>query len=305
MVSVEAPATPPELGAEPSPLAALRERARKLVRDADAARAHLAEVHREGQEDEEAIHDFRVALRRLRSALRPLGLAWGKRKTRALAERLRTIVEPTGELRDEEVLRETLATLRLRADVRAALTVWQVGRARRERGLRSRVVNGLSRSDDLSQILQDIDRLVSAPAKRELPEPVLARDALARALRKLLDRALTAVPDDKLAMHDVRIAAKQLRYAAELFEGLVDVDCAAVAKSGAKLQKRLGHLHDLDEAKLRMGRAYGLVKPARDEVLAAIARERSHVEKKAVADLDQEVGALGRVLDPEPTVSGP
>ena len=108
------------------------------------------------------------------------------------------------------------------------------------------------------------------------------------------------MPDDKLAMHGVRIAAKQLRYTAELFDGLAGVDCARLAKSSAKLQKRLGTLHDLDEAKLRMGRAYGLAKPAREEVLAAIARERAHVQRKAVADLDVEVAQLARVLGPEP-----
>ncbi|NUO50940.1 MAG: CHAD domain-containing protein, partial [Polyangiaceae bacterium] len=74
-------------------LAPVRERAFALIDDAAATRKRLADVHESGQEDAEAIHDFRVALRRLRSALRPLGIAWGKKKTKALAERIRTIAD--------------------------------------------------------------------------------------------------------------------------------------------------------------------------------------------------------------------
>ena len=96
-------------------------------------------------------------------------------------------------------------------------------------------------------------------------------------------------------MHKVRIAAKQLRYTAELFEGVGETEWAKIAKSAAKLQKRLGTLHDLDEAKLRMGRAYGLAKPAREAVLAALTRTRARVQKKCENEIPDELATVARL----------
>jgi CHAD domain-containing protein len=297
MVTTEEEQAPPYASASAAtpadhPLARVRDHARKLTGDALDARAHLGEVHHARRVDAEAIHDFRVALRRLRSALRPLGLAWGKKRMDALAERIRTVADATGELRDEEVLRETLADLELDAVARETLTKWQVGRARRERGLRARVVATLIGADDLPQVLADIQARVESEPKHARTAEALARDALERAVHKLEHRARGADPDDKLAMHKVRIAAKQLRYTAELFDGVGDTDWAKIAKSAAKLQKRLGTLHDLDEAMLRMGRAYGLPRPARDAVLGALARARAHVQKKCEGDIPEELSVI-------------
>ncbi len=277
------------------PLALIRDRARALTATALEARAHLAEVHEARRVDEEAIHDFRVALRRLRSALRPLGLAWGKKKMEALAERIRAVADATGELRDEEVLRETLADLALDAATRETVAKWQVGRGRRERGLRGRVVTTLTSKTDLARVLADIQARIEAEPKHVRSSEALAHDALERAVHKLKQRAHAADHDDKLAMHKVRIAAKQLRYTAELFDGVGDTEWTKIAKSAAKLQKRLGTLHDLDEAILRMGRAYGLSKPARETVLASLARARAHVQKKCGSEIPDELAAITRL----------
>jgi CHAD domain-containing protein len=274
----------------------VRVRALSLVDDARAARKHLAEVHESGAEDAEAIHDFRVALRRLRSALRPLGIAWGKKKMEAFGERLRAVADTTGELRDEEVLRETLGDLELEADNRARLASWQTGRARRERGLRARVVTAILGSDELDGILDDIRARVEAPAKHDFSPESLAREALSRALKKVHERAASVDTRDKLAMHKLRIAAKRIRYSGELFDGLYDADFAKLAKAGAKLQKRLGTLHDLDEARIRMGRAYGLDREARHRVLDAIDVERERIRKKSEDEIAPEIHALEKAL---------
>jgi CHAD domain-containing protein len=278
-------------------LAPVRARSLALVDAAAAARSRLAAVHQSGEEDAEAIHDFRVALRRLRSALRPLGLAWGKKKTKALAERIRAVADLTGELRDEEVLRETLGDLEIAAETRTDLGRWQLGRARRERGTRTRVANAILGSEDLDGVLADIRARIGGPAKHELSPHRLANEAIARAVAKVKDRAHQSDSHDKLLMHKLRIAAKQLRYTAELFEGLTDVDTAKIIKAGAKLQKRLGTLHDLDEAQLRMGRAYGLAKPSREVVIRAVETERERVRKKCADEIPHELKAIEKAAE--------
>ena len=295
--------TPDDTEHEESPapigddLTPVRARALALVAAAAAARSRLAAVHQSGEEDGEAIHDFRVALRRLRSALRPLGLAWGKKKTTALAKRIRAVADLTGELRDEEVLRETLGDLEVAAETRTDLARWQLGRARRERGTRTRVANAILGSEDLDGVLGDIRARINGPAKHDLSPQRLANEAIARAVAKVKDRAHQSDSHDKLLMHKLRIAAKQLRYTAELFDGLTDLDTAKITKAGAKLQKRLGTLHDLDEAKLRMGRAYGLVKHSREVVIQAVEREREKVRKRCEDEIPHELKAVDKAAE--------
>jgi hypothetical protein len=81
------------------------------------------------QEGDEAVHDFRVALRRLRTLLRPARWIYGKKRVRRIADGLRAFAATTGELRDQEVLRETLGALALGDDVRAAVEAWLARRA--------------------------------------------------------------------------------------------------------------------------------------------------------------------------------
>src|SRR4051794_38610615 len=80
-----------------------------LVAEARAASLRVEALEpRSEAADPEAIHDFRVAIRRLRSVLRPVRPVYGRRRMRALAEGLKRVADATGTLRDEEVLRETL-----------------------------------------------------------------------------------------------------------------------------------------------------------------------------------------------------
>ena len=74
-------------------------------------------------------------------------------------------------------------------------------------------------------------------------------------------------------------------------------DITKITKAGAKLQKRLGTLHDLDEAKLRMTRAYGLAKPSRDVVIQTIERERERVRKKCEDEIPNELKAIEKAVE--------
>lgn len=261
---------------------------RGLARVAEAEAtlaALLSEPARDGGDGGELLHDYRVALRRLRSVLRPLGFAFGKRKTTALADQLREIANLTGELRDEEVLRETLAALDLDVVTRAVINEWMVGRTRREKGLRARVLKQIRSDADapkgIREVLRRITTLLTAPPKHALADASIAEAATKETQHTVDKRTDAASPSDVESMHRLRIAYKRMRYTLELVNGFVEFDAAPAEKLATKLQKHLGKLHDLDEALLRMSRARGLPSVPRERVLHLLKKARTKAERKA------------------------
>jgi CHAD domain-containing protein len=263
-----------------------------------------------GRDDPEAIHDFRVALRRLRTALRPARRPWGKRHLKEIAAELRRFAQATGAVRDEEVLRETLSALSLPARARAELDGWIARRARQERERRRGVVRLLRAPDapgaapSLHLALAHLERRLGARRDEDLAAGELAQAALRAAIEGV--RALgEADPRDAAAMHALRIAWKRVRYTAELFGPLLGDGAIATAKVGARMQKRLGELHDLDEALLRIGRSRGLSEPARSAVARALRRARVHGAQRVRRDLRDELPHLFSGTGAEPALPAP
>ena len=63
-------------------------------------------------------------------------------------------------------------------------------------------------------------------------------------LRGFADAALA--PDASEAQHDMRIAAKRLRYLLEIFEPCLGEEAKAARRAAKQLQSLLGDLHDCD-----------------------------------------------------------
>ena len=282
----------------------------------------------------EAVHDLRVAIRRLRSVLRPMRLVYGKNALRKTELVLGTALDITSDLRDDEVLRETLERLDVGA-ARERLSTWMQGRARREHGTRLRAIRSLLGTNGdgkgESSIAHGLDRLerkVDAAPEAAADLDTFERQALTQAMADLEERVEASKIDDAMAMHRVRIGAKRLRYVAELLADLSERPAAEgahaaedeadasgegrersprvsamrrIEKGCERIQKRLGTLHDLDEALLRMGRAWGLDRGPREEVLTALRRARSKLARKSQAELTNELsairGAYTRVLE--------
>jgi CHAD domain-containing protein len=246
--------------------------------------------------DPEAIHDFRVALRRLRTALRPARRVYGERRLRAIGAELRRFAVATGALRDEEVLRETLIALELPAPSRADVDAWLVRRARQERVRRRRVGALIAATDpgsasapSLPEALAHLERRVGRRRPSERGAGTVAEDALAAAAADVADR-LHALPSDGAAMHELRIRYKRVRYTAELFAPVIGEGAGALVKEAARMQKRLGELHDLDEALVRIHRARGLPEATRAAVARALVRARARQSTRIRSDLVAERG---------------
>lgn len=273
--------------------ALLRARVLEWVENAKRAATELDAAAGGGAEPggEELVHAFRVALRRLRSVLRWFEGSFGKRKMRALGEELREVAGLTGELRDEEVLRETLRDLSVELPVRLDLDRWMVGRRRREHGLRRRATKAL-REARLGVLLERLGVRLRGPLPVAYDDAALADDAIHLAIQKVERRADGVNLNEVEAAHSLRIAWKQLRYSAELCAGIARSDTQPVEKIATKLQKHLGRLHDLDQAAVTMDRARGLPAAHRRAVLAALSSARARAVERCQRELGEALERL-------------
>jgi len=259
-------------------------------------------AHEYDEQEAEAIHDFRVALRRLRSLTRPLRPLYGRKKMRELSQNMKLYANSTGDLRDEEVLHETLRAIEVPADVRAPLDTWVTARIPHERRMRdqiARMLAGKSRARSLaglsgaglSRVLDRFRAILDKGPKRDMASSALAKIALGPALAEVRAFAVGADAGDGDAMHELRIRFKRLRYTAELLAPALGMP-KDVSKHAASMQKILGHLHDLDVALSRVGHSRTIGRAPRTAVLAALRRERA---KTALAGGDGLVTHLGAI----------
>ncbi len=235
--------------------------------------------------DDEAVHDLRVAIRRIRTLLKLARPIYGRFHADAVRDAFTVIHRATGTLRDEEVLEETLADVAV-----PAFAPWRTRRKARERALRRAVVARLQ-AGDLTRARALLRALVTLPVR-----PARDKDA-GKFARRVIEQARGRVesmrdvePSDVVGLHNLRIAYKELRYAAELFAAALPIDLAAMAEPAAKFQKRLGTVHDVDVALASVRRARGLELATRSAVLAELTAMRERAIAKYEADMSRAPG---------------
>ncbi|MFF0773880.1 CHAD domain-containing protein [Nonomuraea wenchangensis] len=211
--------------------------------------ALLSQDPRVRRAEDDAVHQMRVASRRLRSALKAFKTV--VTGTEQVQDELRWLGTVLGEARDLEVMRarfgERLAGLpsglivgpvreRLGADLLA-----------RERDAYERIKDTLS-GERYYALLNALDTLLAGPSLgKAAPKPAKERLAAIAAdnwgrVAKAYDRA-QAVEDPErheIAMHDVRKAAKRARYTAEALRPTLGKGMAKLAKHAEDIQELLG-----------------------------------------------------------------
>jgi CHAD domain-containing protein len=229
---------------------------------ADVVRAHLAEnlarLHEEDARvragETSAVHQMRVAARRLRTALRTCQPLF-EESTAALGDELRRLGRELSGARDAQVLRERLRLLVSTQPPELVLGPVDVLiddelSAAEQRG-RERALEALgdSRHD---RLLDDLDALV-----RDLPTTeqgaMPAGDVLPRLLRRDVRRLRRAVRAARqaeageardAALHNARRKAKRLRYAAELAVPALGEPAEELASAAEEVQEALGEHQD-------------------------------------------------------------
>jgi inorganic triphosphatase YgiF len=252
-----------------------------VVANADALREAPAIEH---------LHQARVALRRMRSAIRLLDPE-GADVPRPLVSRLQKLAGVLGEARDWDVLVDTTLPALLASCAPEDRTPRELMRCARRLHARA------------------IEAAVDAVASRRYTRLVLAlsqwADSASPPSARLADRTralLDPLADDVAAgarvfaplsrrdRHRVRIHAKRLRYALDLLRfALPEKSTAAYVDALAGLQDTLGELNDAAVARERLARA-STGRAAR----RAVKQWHEAVEPPLVAKAARELKALAR-----------
>lgn len=200
--------------------------------------------------DAEFIHQMRVALRRLRSALRSFRPALPEGFEQAVLPPLRALARTLGQARDWDVLAEEIVAPACQAfagDARLAALLAVVERARQP--ARAAVRQALALPEHAVSLLDFSARLHrdAAPAGESLA--AFAGRRLDRLRKKALALAAAAQLSDPASLHVLRIGVKRLRYAIEFFAPLYRAGAVERAlKTLTALQDALGALNDLSRA---------------------------------------------------------
>lgn len=224
----------------------------RLVEQVDVLKHRDVDVRRDTPE---GVHQLRVSMRRIRSALATFRPLVDRGVTDPVRDELQWISVLLGVARDAEVMR-----LRLDQMVTALPVELVLGgvSARVGHTLDTRYREGLGEavaameSPRYLDLLVALDQLVADPPWTPLAQQ-RARDALPRLLRRDARRlrqavsAVEAAPDGaarEVALHESRKAAKRLRYAAEVARPVLGKDAQRVVAAASAAQTVLGEHHD-------------------------------------------------------------
>lgn len=206
--------------------------------------------------DTEFLHDFRVAVRRTRSALSQIGEVFPEATTSRFREDFAAIGQFTNDLRDLDVYLlaeddyKAMLPEGLRPDIEPLFDYLRQKRS----GALQQVVQGLN-GPDYSRILAEWAAFLDEPANADSaagpngarPAIQLARNRIYKRYRRVVKwgrNILENMADEQL--HALRLECKKLRYLMEFFESLFPEEQISTAiKQVKKLQTNLGDFNDL------------------------------------------------------------
>ena len=208
--------------------------------------------------DPEGVHDMRVASRRLRSAISDFMPYVNKRGLTATIKQIRSIADALGEVRDQDVAISALEKLASESPAKADKALAALIDTRKEtRKVAREQLKDVIVKARLKEVRSHFDAALAEatappPSSRKSSKPLPTYLEMAKAiiqdrlsdLEELSDSLYRPLQIDEL--HEMRIAAKRLRYAIELFHDCFDSAVLKFAKAASQLQSSLGRVHDCD-----------------------------------------------------------
>lgn len=210
--------------------------------------------------DVEHLHQSRVATRRIRAALGMFADCFLLKKVKKWRKRIRQLTQGLGPARDKDVQIEFVE--KFLSGLNDSHEACRPGIARLALRLRQQRESGqlavvctldkFESTDVLVQMHCELERLLFPLRRTNTPlqspfvfqrtrERIVADyDALQSYQTSLAD------PNDKKAHHQMRIAAKRLRYLLEICNPAYEERLSASVKTAKKLQSLLGEIHDCD-----------------------------------------------------------
>ncbi len=202
-------------------------------------------VDRAAEDDIEPVHQLRVSTRRAMAALDIFAQMLPAKRTKRMAKHLKSVRKAAGNARDLDVLAKRLATVcpdagtadcaalldRLARERRAAAPIGEICKK-----LKSRCFSGR------------VKKLVRRTRWRQEGQEPSFLEAARVGLQPVAATFFAAAEGDfesTLALHEFRIASKQLRYAMELFAAAFDAGFRKeLYPLVEQLQEKLGEIND-------------------------------------------------------------
>jgi CHAD domain-containing protein len=250
--------------------------------------------------DAEELHAMRVATRRQRAAWRVFGDAFDADRTERYRRRLKMVARDLGAVRDLDVLVEAAEAYRDKQTAAEAegleplISGW---RTRRD-AARIVLIDELD-SGRYRRWVEGYVAFVQAEGLAARPvgptQPHRVRDSMPSRIWAAYETCRAYEPvmrwADVTTLHDLRIAAKWLRYTLEFVRESLGRDAGPVIEKVVALQDHLGWLHDADVA-AGLARAF-LVEHAGD-----LTEAQSAAIGRYLVDRERELARLRRTVGP-------
>jgi len=254
-----------------------------------------------GSIDPECMHQFRVAVRRLRAALGAFRPIIAETVLAELLDDLEWLQSGTGAARDWDVFcLETLTPMLQRMPGDGGLRRLADRAEQRREAARAQALAVLQDRRYTTLLLRIVlliqDRAWRKPvepgeliAPADEPGRVFAQRELARRTRALLKRGRQRNEDDAASLHQLRIGCKKLRYIIEFFRSFLQKGTAREALEALKdLQDCLGSLNDAAVGQQLLEQASGKApRPGEARALGLVLGWQA-------SRIDQDLGRLKR-----------
>lgn len=249
--------------------------------------------------DVEAIHDMRVAVKRLRETMRLFRRLLPRRRRDAIMPVVEMLNDTLGAVRERDVMILDAEKLVGEVGDGGGLCALAVAQWRTDRALAFEHLVGMWARTCSEGLFQALDELAVRTARRRrvanrAPLERFVYRAVTRALERVHQRLQPALASsDPAPMHRLRIAVKRLRYSTEPFRELLPA-LVEPCKLTAQAQELLGLTHDLDVLRDALAAHLDEVEPGRREaargVLATLevrrqeSAQRAHEAAEQLAD---------------------
>lgn len=246
-------------------------------------------------EDIEAIHDMRVASRRMRSVLRLLSAYYKAKYVKQFLDGLQSSAGALGRVRDLDVLLTDLQAFQAKqADDEKQAMQGIIDRFQKRRVKALANLNHQFDSSEYAKFIKNFGEFVSSESKGALPvdideNPYQVRHILPVLLHKRLStvRAYETIIEtvDDETLHNLRIEFKRLRYALEFFEPLLGSSAGGFISAIKEMQDFLGRMNDMtvfEERVKSLKKLSSSEKSARDAYIASLQLESATAHEQVV-----------------------
>lgn len=245
---------------------------------------------------EEAVHDLRVATRRLIATLMLVERVHPDRRVGRIRKRLKRLFDSLSPLRDTQVQRLTIEPrTREYPDLATLATIVRVREHTLMRSLKKRIrsveTNEMRR--DLHVLKRDLGRRFASPSARRVGMMVV-QGAAAAAFAKAAFLREKIVPTRAATLHRHRIAFKKFRYSVEAMLPLLPSITKAHLKAMDAYQTSLGNIQDAEVMERLVERFLATKPPAVKRRLVPFRRQLAAEKKRLTREYLRRARAFSK-----------